>query len=46
MGLEGYTLCADNIRTMVESPIMVANETHRVISQENDTYVWNLLYEF
>lgn len=45
MGLEGYTLCADNIRTMVESPIMVANETHRVISQENDTYVWNLLYE-
>ena len=45
MGLEGYTLCVDNIRTMVESPIMVANETHRVISQENDTYVWNLLYE-
>ena len=45
MGLEGYTLCADNIRTMVESPIMVANETHRVISQEDDTYVWNLLYE-
>lgn len=45
MGLESYTLCADDIRLLVESPILVPDKTHRVISQENDNYVWTLLYE-
>lgn len=45
MGLEEYTLCADTIRMLAESPIMVADKTHRVISQANDNYVWELLYE-
>ena len=45
MGLEEYTLCADTIRMLAESPVMVADKTHRVISQANDNYVWELLYE-
>lgn len=45
MGLENYTLCADTIRLLAESPIMVADKTHRVISQKNDGYVWSLLFE-
>lgn len=45
MGLESYTLSADDIRLLVESPILVPDKTHRVISQENDNYVWTLLYE-
>ena len=45
MGLENYTLCADQIRLLVESPILVPDKTHRVISQKNDGYVWTLLFE-
>lgn len=45
MGLENYTLCADSIRLLVESPIIVPDKTHRVISQKNDNYVWQLLFE-
>lgn len=45
MNLENYTLCADNIRLLCESPILVPNEKHRVISQKNDGYVWQLLFE-
>lgn len=44
-GLENYTLSADKIRLLVESPILVADKRHEVISQENDTYVWQLLFE-
>lgn len=45
MGLENYTLCADTIRLLVESPIIVPDKKHRVISQKNDSYVWQLLFE-
>ena len=45
MGLENYTLCADTIRLLVESPIIVPDKKHRVISQKNDSYVWTLLFE-
>lgn len=45
MGLEKYTLSADSIRLLVQSPILVPEKTHRVISQRNDSYVWLLLFE-
>lgn len=45
MGLENYTLSADAIRLLVESPVLVADKKHRVISQKNDSYVWSLLFE-
>lgn len=45
MGLKNYTLSADEIRLLVESPILVAEKNHRVISQKNDSYVWQLLFE-
>lgn len=45
MGLENYTLSADTLRLLVESPILVPDKMHRVISQKNDSYVWVLLFE-
>lgn len=45
MGLKNYTLCADDIRMLMESPILALNETHTIISQKNDKYVWQLLFE-
>lgn len=45
MELEKYTLSADSIRLLVQSPILVPEKTHRVISQRNDSYVWLLLFE-
>ena len=45
MKLENYTLCADTIRLLVESPIIMPDKKHRVISQKNDSYVWQLLFE-
>ena len=45
MKLENYTLCADTIRLLVESPIIVPDKKCRVISQKNDNYVWQLLFE-
>lgn len=45
MNLENYTLCADTIRLLVESPIIVPDKKCRVISQKNDNYVWQLLFE-
>jgi len=45
MRLEDYTLSADNIRMLVQSPVLVPDKIHRVISQENDGYVWQLLFE-
>lgn len=43
MGLKNYTLCADDIRMLVESPILTENGCR--ISQKNDNYVWSLLFE-
>ena len=43
MGLKKYTLCADDIRMLVESPILTENGYR--ISQKNDNYVWSLLFE-
>lgn len=45
MGLENFCLSADNIRLLVESPIIVPDKNHRTISQKNDNYVWQLLFE-
>ena len=45
MGLENYCLSADSIRLLVQSPIMCDTEKHRTISQKNDSYVWQLLFE-
>ena len=45
MGLENYTLSADNLRLLVESPILVPDKKHRTISQKNDGFVWTLLFE-
>lgn len=45
MGLKNYTLCADDIRMLMESPILVPDKTNTVISQKNDKYVWQLLFE-
>lgn len=44
-GLEPYTLSPDNIRTMVCAPVLTEKSTELTISQENETYVWSLLYE-
>lgn len=44
-GLENYTLSADTIRMLYESPIIVPDKKHRVISQKNDSKVWRLLFE-
>lgn len=43
--LSEYCLCADDIRLLVQSPIISAKYDHRVISQKNDNYVWRLLFE-
>ena len=45
MGLENYTLCADTLRMLTESPIIVETEQREAISQKNDKYVWQLLFE-
>ncbi len=45
MNLENYTLCADSIRLMFESPILTAEKKYRSISQKNDSKVWQLLFE-
>lgn len=45
MGLKNYTLSADELRLLTESPILVPDKKHRVISQKNDHYVWTLLFE-
>lgn len=44
-GLEQYTLSPDNIRMMASAPILTENNTDATISQENESYVWSLLYE-
>lgn len=44
-GLEPYTLSPDNIRMMASAPVLTTEGTDMTISQENETYVWSLLYE-
>ena len=44
-GLEQYTLSPDNIRMLASAPILTETNTDATISQENETYVWSLLYE-
>lgn len=41
--LEPYTLCADQIRLQVSSPVLNTNGEF-VISQKQDKYVWDTLY--
>lgn len=41
--LEPYTLCADQIRMQVSSPVLNTNGEF-VISQKQDKYVWETLY--
>lgn len=43
MGLENYTLCADTLRMLVQSPIITPYGEG--ICQKNDSYVWSLLLE-
>lgn len=43
-GLEEYSLSADNIRLMCQAPVQKADGTYG-ISQNNDKYVWKLLFE-
>lgn len=42
--LQQYTLCADEIRTMFQSPILDL-KGNEFISPKNDTDVWKLLFE-
>lgn len=42
--LEQYTLCADNIRLLCQSPVMTASGKFG-ISQDNEKKVWSLLFQ-
>lgn len=42
--LSPYTLCADDIRTMIQSPVMDISGNYK-ISQKNDRQVWELLFQ-
>jgi predicted kinase len=42
--LEQYSLCADNIRLLLQSPIMTTDGGYGV-SQKNDKKVWELLFD-
>lgn len=44
-GLKDYTLCADDLRTLVQSPVLELEKGQYSISQKNDNYVWTLLME-
>lgn len=43
--LENYTLCADTLRLLMESPVMTTDENRVTTSQKNDKDVWLLLFE-
>ena len=43
--LEPYTLCADNIRLMFQSPEPGIEKDSLFISQKNDNDVWAFLYK-
>ena len=44
-GLKPYTLCADSIRELFESPVMDDEAGKFCLSQKNDRRVWQLLFE-
>ncbi len=43
-GLKPYTLCADDIRLLCQSPVLKADGTE-CISQANDQVVWKMLFK-
>ncbi len=43
-GLSEYSLCADDIRLMCGAPVLTP-DGGRNISQRNDKFVWNILFE-
>ena len=43
-GWEPYTLCADNIRMLAQSPVLDV-DGNPTISQQNDKVTWRILYE-
>lgn len=45
MGLKPYTLCADDIRLMMQAPEMGLEKDQLQISQKNDNDVWSLLFQ-
>lgn len=44
-GLKPYTLCADNIRLMFQTPVMDHESGMFKITQNNDKQVWTLLFQ-
>ena len=44
-GLEPYTICADNIRLLFESPVMDHEKGHVITTQKNDKKVWELIFK-
>ena len=44
-GLKPYTLCADSLRELFESPVMDDSNGRMCLSQWNDTRVWRLLFQ-
>lgn len=44
-GLKPYTLCADTIRELFESPVMDDEQGIMQISQKNDKEVWRLMFD-
>ena len=44
-GLKPYTLCADTIRELFESPVMDDEHGIMQISQKNDKEVWKLMFD-
>ena len=44
-GLQPYTLCADSIRELFESPVMDDERGMFQLSQKNDAAVWKLLFD-
>lgn len=43
--LEPYTISADNIRLLFESPVMDHENGHVITSQKNDKRVWELVFK-
>jgi predicted kinase len=43
--LEPYTICADNIRLLFESPVMDHENGYEITSQKNDKRVWQLIFK-
>ena len=43
-GLKRYTLCADKIRMLCQSPVLSINDGY-TISQKNDKLVWEIMFD-